>query len=64
VISVAEYRSPRAGVIALEDLAVGCDGRRLYLASLTRRRRLEPVIQHALDLRAHTPLRWHGSSPR
>jgi lantibiotic biosynthesis protein len=55
VISVAEHRRPGGTVIALEDLAVACDGRRLYLTSLTLRRRLEPVILHALDLRAHTP---------
>jgi hypothetical protein len=42
-------------VIPLEDLAVGCDSRRLYLTSLTVGRQLGPTILHALDLRAHTP---------
>jgi thiopeptide-type bacteriocin biosynthesis protein len=55
VISLAEHRDPSDAVIGLDDLAVGCDGHRLYLASLTQERRLEPAILHALDLRAHTP---------
>jgi class I lanthipeptide synthase len=55
VISLAEHRASGSEVIAVEDLAVGCDPRRLYLASLSRGRRLEPLALHALDLRAHTP---------
>jgi class I lanthipeptide synthase len=55
VISLAEHRHPSDAVIGLHDLAVGCDGHRLYLASLTLGRRLEPAILHALDLRVHTP---------
>ncbi|MFJ6752231.1 lantibiotic dehydratase [Streptomyces sp. NPDC091266] len=55
VISLAEHRADRDRLIALEDLAVGCDPQRLYLASLSRQRRLEPMAPHALDLRAHTP---------
>ncbi|MEU6036121.1 lantibiotic dehydratase [Actinomadura sp. NPDC047616] len=54
-ISIAEHRLPGGKVIPLEDVAVGCDRRRLYLASLSRRCRLEPTILHALDLRGHTP---------
>ncbi|SBW22518.1 hypothetical protein FDG2_2762 [Candidatus Protofrankia californiensis] len=55
VISLAEHRDPADTVIRLEDLAVGSDGYRLYLASLALGRRVEPTMLHALDLRAHTP---------
>lgn len=55
VISLAEHRRPTDTVIPLEDLAVACDSQRLYLASLSRKRRLEPAVLHALDLCAHTP---------
>ncbi|MGV9849248.1 lantibiotic dehydratase [Streptomyces sp. NPDC003442] len=56
VISLAEHRvGGGAELIALGDLAVGCDPQRLYLASLSRQQRLEPMAPHALDLRAHTP---------
>ena len=55
VISLGEHRQPADTVIALDDVAVACDSRRLYLASLSRRRRLEPSLLHALDLRTHTP---------
>lgn len=55
VVSLAEHRPPGSPAIGLDDLAVGCDGRRLYLASLTMGRRLEPTNLHALDLRRHTP---------
>jgi hypothetical protein len=55
VISLAEHRTPGGTVIPVEDLAVGCDSRRLYLASLSRGRRLEPTVLHAIDLRANTP---------
>lgn len=55
VISLAEHGAPGDPSISLDDLAVGCDGHRLYLASLSLGRRLEPTMLHALDLRAHTP---------
>ena len=55
VISLSEHRDERKAVIRLADLAVACDSHRLYLASLTLRRRLEPMMLHALDLRVHTP---------
>ncbi len=54
VLSLAEHRSPSDTVVRLEDLAVACDSHRLYLASLALGRRLEPIMLHALDLRAHT----------
>ncbi|MGH3992005.1 MAG: thiopeptide-type bacteriocin biosynthesis protein, partial [Pseudonocardiaceae bacterium] len=55
VISLAEHRRPTGTVIPLDDLAVACDRRRLYLASLSLGQRLEPTMLHALDLRTHTP---------
>ncbi|MFJ2247478.1 lantibiotic dehydratase [Streptomyces sp. NPDC094461] len=55
VISLAEHRPMDERTVTLDDLAVGCDRRRLYLASLSRRRLLDPMTLHALDLRAHTP---------
>ncbi|MGI5200154.1 lantibiotic dehydratase [Spirillospora sp. CA-108201] len=54
-ISLAEHRPPGPKVIGVDDLVVGCDRRRLFLLSLSRGQRLEPVALHALDLRAHTP---------
>jgi thiopeptide-type bacteriocin biosynthesis protein len=55
MISLAEHRTPSDTVIQLDDLAVGCDSHRLYLAALSLGRRLEPAILHALDLHVHTP---------
>ncbi|MFM9371891.1 lantibiotic dehydratase [Streptomyces sp. Da 82-17] len=55
VISLAEHRTPDAHTIALDDLAVGCDRRRLYLVSLSRGQVVEPQSLHALNLRSHTP---------
>ncbi|MEU9777240.1 lantibiotic dehydratase [Streptomyces sp. NPDC047968] len=55
VVSIAEHRTADENTIGLDDLAVGCDRRRLYLASLSRRCLVEPHTVHALDLRAHTP---------
>lgn len=54
-ISLAEHRSAIEQLIPFGDLAVGCTPQRLYLASLSCRRRLEPMALHALDLRSHTP---------
>ncbi|MFJ9894255.1 lantibiotic dehydratase [Streptomyces sp. NPDC091280] len=55
VISLQEHRAPRDSVLAPEDLAVGCDGRRMYLAAPERGHRVEAVGMHALNLHAHTP---------
>ncbi|WP_256961845.1 lantibiotic dehydratase [Streptomyces sp. NRRL B-24572] len=55
VISVGEHRQPNNGVLPLEDLAVGCDPHRLYLVSLSRGCRLNPLTFNALELRVHTP---------
>ncbi|WP_431954175.1 lantibiotic dehydratase [Actinacidiphila sp. bgisy167] len=54
VISLEEHQSPDASVLTVEDLAVGCDGRRMYLAAPAYRRRVEAVAMHALNLRTHT----------
>ncbi|MET8123984.1 lantibiotic dehydratase [Streptomyces sp. NPDC005231] len=55
VISLAEHRPVDERTITLDDLAVGCDRRRLYLVSLSRACLLDPMTLHALDLRGHTP---------
>ncbi|MFH8242702.1 lantibiotic dehydratase [Streptomyces sp. NPDC018321] len=55
VISLQEHRAPDADVLVPADLAVGCDGRRMYLADPERGRRVEAVGMHALNLRTHTP---------
>ncbi|MET9994266.1 lantibiotic dehydratase [Streptomyces mutabilis] len=55
VISLQEHRAPADDVLTPADLAVGCDGRRMYLADPERGRRVEAVGMHALNLRTHTP---------
>ncbi|MFC0860932.1 lantibiotic dehydratase [Sphaerimonospora cavernae] len=55
VISLAEHRVTGGQVLTVEDLAVGCDGRRLYLAAPAHGKRLEAAATHALNLRTHTP---------
>ncbi|MFE3635975.1 lantibiotic dehydratase [Streptomyces sp. NPDC059168] len=55
VISLQEHRASQDTVLTPEDLAVGCDGRRMYLAVPERGHRVEAVGMHALNLRTHTP---------
>jgi thiopeptide-type bacteriocin biosynthesis protein len=55
VISLAEHRAPGEQVLTAEDLAVSCDGRRMYLAAPQLGRRMEAGGMHALNLRTHTP---------
>ena len=55
VISLEEHRAPGEGVLTAEDLAVGCDGRRMYLAAPKLGCRVEAVGMHALSLHTHTP---------
>ena len=55
LISLSEYRGHDQETLSLRDLSVACDGNRLYLASLSRGRSVEPVTLNALDLKAHTP---------
>ncbi|MFJ5121348.1 lantibiotic dehydratase [Kitasatospora sp. NPDC088548] len=55
VISLAEHRIAAEGVLSPQDLAVGCDGRRMYLAAPALGVRIEAAATHALNLRHHTP---------
>jgi len=55
VISLQEHRAPQSTVLTPEDLAVGCDGRRMYLAAPERGHRVEAIGMHALNLHTHTP---------
>jgi thiopeptide-type bacteriocin biosynthesis protein len=55
VISVGEHRRPAEQVIGLDDLAVVSNGKHLYLASISRRRVIEPLVLHALDLEKQAP---------
>ena len=55
-MSLGEHRGPaEAGVLGLDDLAVGCDSERLYLAAPALGVRIEAWALHALNLRHHTP---------
>lgn len=55
VISLAEHRPTADGTLGPDDLAVGCDGRRMYLAAPALAVRIEASATHALNLRHHTP---------
>ncbi|MBV6699401.1 lantibiotic dehydratase [Kitasatospora aureofaciens] len=55
VVSLAEHRPPTDRVLRPQDLAVGCDGRRMYLAAPALGVRIEAAPTHALNLRVHTP---------
>ncbi|MFI7221257.1 lantibiotic dehydratase [Micromonospora maritima] len=55
VISLAEHRRLNRAVLTVDELAVGCDGRRMYIAAPERGHRIEAVGMHALNLRTHTP---------
>ncbi|MEU3185165.1 lantibiotic dehydratase [Streptomyces sp. NPDC006923] len=56
MISLQEHRAPDDAVLTPDDLAVGCDGRRMYLAAPERGHRVEAVGMNALNPRTHTPL--------
>ncbi|MEU0857387.1 lantibiotic dehydratase, partial [Streptomyces griseofuscus] len=55
VISLQEHRAPDAAVLTPADLALACDGRRMYLAAPGHGLRVEAVGMHALNLTEHTP---------
>ncbi|MFC8895784.1 lantibiotic dehydratase [Streptomyces cinereoruber] len=55
LISLQEHRPPSGTVLTPADLAVACDGRRMYLAAPGLGRRIEAVGMHALNLTEHTP---------
>jgi thiopeptide-type bacteriocin biosynthesis protein len=54
-ISLQEHRAPSAAVLTPADLAVACDGRRMYVAAPGLGRRVEAAGMHALNLTEHTP---------
>jgi thiopeptide-type bacteriocin biosynthesis protein len=55
LISLAEHRTPGGRVLTAADLAIGCDGHRLYLAAPDLGTRIDAVALHALNPRVHTP---------
>ncbi|TYB40793.1 lantibiotic dehydratase [Actinomadura chibensis] len=55
VVGLGEHPPGNRPRIPVGDLAVGCEGDRLYLASMSLKRRVEPVVPHALDLSTHAP---------
>ncbi|UGQ14980.1 lantibiotic dehydratase [Yinghuangia sp. ASG 101] len=56
VISLGEHRGRHTGAaLTPADLAVGCDGKRLFLTAPALGVRIEPVGMHALNLSTHTP---------
>ena len=55
VISLGEYPDPQPGVLTVADLAVGCDGTRMFLAAPGLGWRVEAVTMHALNPVQHTP---------
>jgi lantibiotic biosynthesis protein len=55
LISLGEHRPPGPDVLTAADLAVGCDGRRMYLAVPSWGMRVEASAPHPLNLVKHTP---------
>ncbi|BBA96890.1 putative lantibiotic dehydratase [Actinacidiphila reveromycinica] len=55
VVSLQEHRAPDSAVLTPSDLAVACDGRRMYLAAPGLGVRIEATGMHALNLAEHTP---------
>ncbi|MDG4803703.1 lantibiotic dehydratase [Micromonospora sp. WMMD980] len=55
VLSIAEHRPATEQALTVRDIAVGCDGRRLFLAVPRLGRRIEVSALHSLNLRTHTP---------
>jgi len=55
VLSLAEHRTDPETALTVHDIAVGCDGRRLYLAVPALGRRIEVSALHSLNPRTHTP---------
>ncbi|MGH3930564.1 MAG: lantibiotic dehydratase family protein, partial [Pseudonocardiaceae bacterium] len=60
IVSLGEHHPPGAGVIPLDDLAVSGDAQGLYLVSLSRGCRVEPVVFSAVEFThtAHPLLRF------
>src|SRR5690606_4657749 len=59
VVGLGEHPTGNCSRIPLAELAVGCDGARIYLASRSVKRPVEQVLPHALDPRARTPRSVH-----
>jgi thiopeptide-type bacteriocin biosynthesis protein len=55
VISLSEHRDRPGDLIALDDLAVTADARRLWLVQISTGRRVEPRVLHALEPTVLTP---------
>lgn len=65
VLHVGEYPGVGTGSLAVDDLAVGDDGRELFLWSHSLDARVEPFVPHALNLRYAPPLaRFLAELPR
>lgn len=55
VLSAGEHREPSENVIDVDDLAVFSTGTHLHLASISRRRVVEPLVLHPLALEKQAP---------
>jgi thiopeptide-type bacteriocin biosynthesis protein len=55
VISLGEHYRSGPDVLTVDDLFVGCDGRRMYLAAPALGKRIEAVVMHGLNPVQHTP---------
>lgn len=53
IISLGEHRPAEDGALGVENLAVGCDGTRMFLAAPALGRRVDPIALHALNLHGH-----------
>jgi hypothetical protein len=54
-ISISEHRRPDHRALTPADIAVGCDGHRMYLAAPNLGERLDVVGFTAVNLHLHTP---------
>jgi thiopeptide-type bacteriocin biosynthesis protein len=54
-VSIGEYRQRGDSALTLADIAIGCDGQRMYLAAPRLGKRLDVVGFTALNLHVHTP---------
>jgi thiopeptide-type bacteriocin biosynthesis protein len=52
-VAIGEHHAGGGHLVPLDDLAVGCDGQRMYLLSLSRGRLVEPTVFNAVDFTNH-----------